>query len=66
MASNNLTCKQCLHWQFPALPDNKYAGRCRRNPPQLIRENGVGFWPITADIDYCGEFELFIEPEQTT
>ncbi len=62
------TCGRCRWWAGSSgqEPRGVY-GECRRNAPRALYgeaawaakvENGDPVWPITSDIDYCGEFAI--------
>lgn len=61
-------CKNCRFWSFYETVnegvDTRYSrGECRRYAPRLPADAKSGMshgriWPMTADVDWCGEFEL--------
>lgn len=48
------TCRNCRFWE-PA--DEDEVGECRRRSPRPGDEQRPAWWPITADEDWCGEWE---------
>ncbi len=48
-------CSLCEYW---APPEHGRLGECRLNAPQLssAEENAIGYWPMTLDTAWCGEF----------
>ena len=67
------SCGSCNHWQPIAsqneeLEETKEAelsdavkkfGKCRRNPPTMLVQDGTTYsgHPIVADTEFCGEFK---------
>ncbi|MBL8793226.1 MAG: hypothetical protein JNM56_04925 [Planctomycetia bacterium] len=56
-------CQNCRYWK----PDQQLGGvvgECRRRSPLPLTapedalEAVYGHWPRTADVDFCGEFEV--------
>ena len=48
------TCGKCK-WFDSAKPDKRGRGRCRKNPPQVVREDTYGWLPVKPT-DWCGQF----------
>lgn len=54
-------CQTCVHWHR----GDDHHGACRRNPPTVLPTNDnvadeiwyVGVWPMTREIDWCGEYD---------
>jgi hypothetical protein len=49
-------CRDCEWWKT----NERHAevGECRRNPPQLSQTQKGANWPMTYQMDWCGEFKL--------
>ena len=54
MAKKDGPCKDCFHWEKTDKLANK--GECHRYPPKPL-ESGGFLWPITDDLDWCGEYD---------
>lgn len=56
-----LACEFCLFWS--QLGNGQ--GLCRRHPPALLPGivPGIGYWPETDGMDWCGEYEPHIRGE---
>lgn len=59
------TCETCRFWDDVTTSNPGVFGYCRRNPPlaygqvhamNTYIEPTAGTWPVTAAIDWCGEF----------
>ena len=49
-------CKKCKYWETPET-EGDY-GRCHRYAPRPGAEaNYVVYWPMTSDVDGCGEYD---------
>ena len=49
-------CGYCRFWK----PNNMHpeAGLCLRNAPRASEDGGKTIWPTTADVHWCGDWEL--------
>lgn len=64
-------CGDCEYWRKANIKTGTYKpndakGECRVNPPQM-GPNGYGYWPLTAETDFCYAGKIKIiqpEPEQ--
>ena len=63
-AATSTNCENCKFWIETGGTDTGLVGECRRNSPApIINENPVSskfryaLWPITADTQWCGDFE---------
>jgi hypothetical protein len=51
------TCADCVFWEKDGMHAGGTIGFCRRHAPQPSTfPAGRGIWPITKDLDWCGEF----------
>jgi hypothetical protein len=48
------TCDACRYWT----PTAYSKGICRIGPPTVDLETKTGIWPVTHDIDWCGEWAI--------
>lgn len=54
-------CSACAYWE--RMTDDRDmeddAGLCRRYPPVVLLDDSEPFtiWPITDDVDMCGEYQ---------
>jgi hypothetical protein len=48
-----MECQTCRWWEKTV---GRY-GQCHRYPPQPMASEPVDVHPVTADSDYCGEYE---------
>jgi hypothetical protein len=54
------TCKTCQFW-FPITKETeetKAFGKCKRNPPTMLVQEGQTYsgHPIVPDTEFCGEY----------
>lgn len=57
-------CEKCKYWIETGGTDSGLVGECRRNSPApILNENPANsnfryaLWPVTADKQWCGDFE---------
>ena len=61
MSAKAEVCANCRFWETMNNPVT--IGRCRRYAPRPVCEKGIDSetvyaeWPLTADKDWCGEFQ---------
>ncbi len=48
-------CLNCKFWKEHYHQDEP-SGECRKTTPSR-NDSGKGVWPITKDLDWCGEYE---------
>ena len=53
-----MKCEDCKWW-MKLEDDNPRNGECRRKSPSPSPKGiqYVGYWPLTANCDYCGEYK---------
>ena len=58
------SCNICSYWypiaaRSEELPDGQTFGKCKRNPPVLLVQDGTTYsgQPIVSGSEYCGEFK---------
>ena len=61
MDKRNETCSNCRFWVCDYFETDEYDvpvdyGECHRFPPKAVGPEGTAH-PITADDDWCGEFD---------
>jgi hypothetical protein len=64
-------CEKCKYWLETGGTDSGLVGECHRNAPQpeLIDTSSkanirYAIWPVTADENWCGQFEERPMPTQ--
>lgn len=55
--SNEKQCKTCRFWAV--VPSDDDVGTCRRYAPKP--GEGIRPWPLTDDIDWCGEWQGYMD-----
>lgn len=57
-------CETCRWWDTSTTsasnPD--VTAMCRRRPPAVDDRTGLAMWPMTEDVDWCGEWQQ--DPDQ--
>lgn len=54
-------CRNCFYWDQSGSESH---GFCRRDTPTVVSGETKGYWPITENDDWCGEWEEDLSSEQ--
>jgi len=57
METPNKTCQVCRWWTV-ARKDYEHEGYCRRRSPIKVDDRNYAIFPITQDVDWCGDWDL--------